>query len=195
MDLMQNLEIKNKNQKIIKKIILSSIESGKNDKITSLYKEHIYFYKKKNVFIFLFIFGILSSILNLFLSIALSLYGNIEILSIFIVLNLILIFFYAIGIYFFEKFKIYTLKIISELNSPEKIERSHHKNNIYLLIYFFIFAFNYYILILCGLTFYKDNIKLDIKSRAYDKNKWRFYFQNKSLEKMKDEQSVDVISK
>ena len=142
MDLIQNLEVKNKNQKNRKKN-LSSIKSGKNDKLTSLYKEHIYFYKKKNVFLFLFIFGILCSLLNLFLSIALTLYGNVEILSIFIVLNLLLIFFYAIGIYFFEKFKIYTLKIISELNSPEKIERSHHKSNIYLLIYFFIFAFNY----------------------------------------------------
>ena len=183
MDLIQNLEVKNKNQKNRKKN-LSSIKSGKNDKLTSLYKEHIYFYKKKNVFLFLFIFGILCSLLNLFLSIALTLYGNVEILSIFIVLNLLLIFFYAIGIYFFEKFKTYTLKIISELNSPEKIERSHHKNNIYLLIYFFIFAFNYYIMILSGLTFYKDNIKLDIKSRAYDKNKWRFYFQNKTFEKV-----------
>ena len=35
---------------------------------------------------------------------------------------------------------------------------------------------------MCGLTFYKNNIKFDIKSRAYDKNKWRFYFQNKSFE-------------
>ena len=106
MDLMQNLEVKNKNQKNRKKN-LSSIKSGKNDKLTSLYKEHIYFYKKKNVFLFLFIFGILCSLLNLFLSIALTLYGNVEILSIFIVLNLLLIFFYAIGIYFFEKFKTY----------------------------------------------------------------------------------------
>ena len=184
MDLIRDLQTKtkSKNQKNTKKNF-SSIKSEKNDKlIISLYKEHVYFYKKKCVFIILFIIGILFSILNLFLSIALTLYGNIELLSIFIVLNLFLIFFYAIGIYFFEKFKVYALKIISNINSPEKIENSHYKNNIYLLIYFFIFAINYYLAIMCGLTFYKNNIKFDIKSRAYDKNKWRFYFQNKSFE-------------
>ena len=183
MDLIQNLENKNKNHKNIKKN-LPSIKSRKNDKLISLYKEHIYFYKKKNVFIILFTLGILFSIINLFLTISLTLYGNIELLSIFIILNLFLIFFYAIGIYFFEKFKIYALKIISNINSPEKIENSRYKSNIYLLIYFFIFALNYYLAIMCGLTFYKNNIKLDIKSRAYDKNKWRFYFQNKSFEKV-----------
>ena len=188
MDLINNLQIKNKypkNQKNTKntKKNLSNIKSEKNEKlIISLYKEHIYFYKKKGVFLILFIIGILFSILNLFLLIALTLYGNIELLSIFIVLNLFLIFFYAIGIYFFEKFKIYALKIISNLNSPEKIENSHYKNNIYLLIYFFIFALNYYLAIMCGITVYKNNIKFDIKSRAYDKDKWRFYFQNRTFE-------------
>ena len=184
MDLIRDLQTKTKNQRNTKKN-LSNIKTEKNDKlIISLYKEHVYFYKKKSVFLILFIIGILFSILNLFLSIALTLYGNIELLSIFIVLNLFLIFFYAIGIYFFEKFKIYVLKIISNINSPEKIENSHYKNNIYLLIYFFIFAFNYYLAIICGLTFYKNNINFDIKSRAYDKNKWRFYFQSKSFEKV-----------
>jgi len=46
MDLIQNLENKNKNHKNIKKN-LPSIKSRKNDKLISLYKEHIYFYKKK----------------------------------------------------------------------------------------------------------------------------------------------------
>ena len=83
-----------------------------------------------------------------------------------------------------EKNQIYTQKIISNIESPEKIEHSYYKNNIYLLIYFLLFAFNYYLVTMVGLSSYKNNIKLDIKSRAYDKNKWRFYFQNKSFEKV-----------
>ena len=188
-DLIQNLENmhtphkKTKNQKSNKKT-LNNQKTGKYEKIISLYKPNIYFIQRKNTFILLFAFGILFAMVNLFLSIALTLYGNIEILSIFIVLNIALIFFYAIGIYFLEKNKIYTQKIISNLGSPEKIDNSYHKNNLHLLIYFLLFALNYYTIIMVMLSFYKNNIKLDIKSRAYDRVKWRFYFQNKPFNKV-----------
>ena len=183
---LQNVQSSTKNQKSQKnsKKVTNKSKSSKYDKITSLYKSHINFIKKKNVFLILFSIGIIFAMINLFLGIALTLYGNVEILAIFIVINLFLIFFYAIGIYFFEKNQIYTQKIISNIESPEKIEHSYYKNNIYLLIYFLLFAFNYYLITMIGLSSYKNNIKLDIKSRAYDKNKWRFYFQNKSFEKV-----------
>ena len=188
-DLIPNLEnayTPEKNRKSQKNLRMSLVElkPGKNDMIISLYKDHINFVKKKNIFIILFSFGILFSMINLFLSIALTLYGNIEIFAIFIVVNLFLIFFFALGIYFIEKNKIYTYNIISEKNSPEKIENSEYKNNIYLLLYFLLFGLSYYLAIMFGLSFYKNNIKLDIKSRAYDKTKWRFYFQNKSFDKV-----------
>ena len=186
-DLIPNFENNHINKKISKSIKKQSnkVKSNKvNDKLISEYKTHINFAKKKCIFFIVFAFGILFSMINLFLSIALTLYGNVEILAIYIVLNLFLIFFHAIGMYFFEKYKIYTLKILTDLNSPEKIENSYYKNNIYLLIYFFLFALDYLIAIMSGLSFYKNNIKLDIKSRAYDKNKWRFYFQNKSFDKV-----------
>lgn len=148
-DLIPNLEnayTPEKNKKNQKNLRMSLVElkPGKNDMIISLYKDHINFVKKKNIFIILFSFGILFSMINLFLSIALTLYGNIEIFAIFIVVNLFLIFFFALGIYFIEKNKIYTYNIISEKNSPEKIENSEYKNNIYLLLYFLLFDFNYY---------------------------------------------------
>ena len=186
-DLIPNFQNNHINKKMPKNIKKQSnkVKSDKiNDKLISEYKAHINFAKKKNIFLILFAFGILFSMINLFLSIALTLYGNVEILAIYIVLNFLLIFFYAIGMYFFEKYKIFTLKIITDLNSPEKIENSYYKNNIYLLIYFFLFALDYFIAIMAGLSFYKNNIKIDIKSRAYDKNKWRFYFQNKSFDKV-----------
>ena len=183
---LQNVQPPTKNQKNQKnsKKGTNKYKEGKYEKITLLYKPHIDFIKKKTIFLILFAIGIIFAMMNLFLSIALTLYGNIEILAIFIIINLFLIFFYAIGIYFFEKNQMYTQKIITNIQSPDKIEHSYYKNNIYLLIYFLLFAFNYYLVTMVGLSSYKNNIKLDIKSRAYDKNKWRFYFQNKSFEKV-----------
>ncbi len=182
---LKNILIKSKNKvSKNKKSIKKDDMTGFKKQLISKYQKHINFVKKKNFFIILFILGILLSSLDLILSVSLSQYGNVEILSIYIVLNIIMIFFYAIGIYFLEKNKIYTYNIIFKLEAPQKIEFSLYHNCIYLLIYFLIFAVYYYLMIMIGLSGYKNNAKLDIKSRAYDKSKWRYFFQNRSYDKV-----------
>ena len=145
------------------------------------YQIHKNFGDNKNYFIILIIIGIFFSIINLILSILLVLYGNKEILSLFIVLNLFVIFFYAIGIYFLEKNYSYTFQIIAKNEAPQKIENSIHRNNIYLLIYFLFFELSFYLTLVSGFTIYKNNIKIDIRSKGYDKKKWKYFFQNKTF--------------
>ena len=177
----------NLNKKMKKNIIL------KNEMIKK-YQNYSDFASKKKYFIILFLIGILFSIMNLILSILLILYGNKEVISLFIVLNLCAIFFYAIGIYFLEKNYTYTFQIITKLDSPDKIENSIHRNNIYLFIYFLFYALSYYLTLVSGFTIYKNNIKIDIKSKGYDKNKWKFLFQTKSFNQvLKEFEKVNLL--
>ena len=164
----------NKNNKKRNRLIKKNELIGKYE----IYKN---FQNKKKYFIILFLIGILLSTINLILSILLILYGNKEVLSLFIVLNIFVIFFYAIGIYFIERDHLYTFQIMSKLEAPEKIENSIHRNNIYLFIYFLLIAFNYYLTLVSGFTIFKNNIKIDIRSKGYDKKKWENLFQNKSF--------------
>ena len=119
--------------------------------------------------------------MDLILSVLLLLYGNKEVLSIFIVLNFFVIFFYCIGIYFVDKNYSYTLQKISLFEAPQKIEYSIHRNNLYLFIYFLMYALNYYLTLVSGFTIYKNNIKIDIRGKGYDKNKWKYFFQDKTF--------------
>jgi hypothetical protein len=125
--------------------------------------------------------------MDFILSILLILYGNKEIISIFIVLNIFIIFFYSIGIYFLEKNYSYTLQKIALFEAPQKIEHSIHRNNLYLFIYFLMFALNFYLILVSGFTLYKNNIKIDIRGKGYDKYKWKYYFQKKTFNQVINE--------
>ena len=177
----------NQNKKNKKNFILQ------NEMIKKYQKYSDFAYKKK-YFTILFLIGILFSIINLILSIILILYGNKEVFSLFIVLNLCAIFFYSIGIYFLEKNYTYTFHIITKLEAPEKIENSLHRNNIYLFIYFLFYALSYYLTLVSGFTIFKNNIKIDIKSKGYDRNRWKFYFQSKSFNQvLKEFEKINLI--
>ena len=121
------------------------INYQKKDKITDAYEPYINSANKKYFFIICFIIGICISFINLILSIILDVYGNIEVYSIFILLNIFLIMIYTIGIFLFHKYNIYTFKIISLFQSPVKIENI--KNNLYLICYFLLLFFVYYFFI------------------------------------------------
>ena len=176
----------NKNKKITK--------DNKKIKLLEKYKNHINFGNKKKYFIILFIIGIFLSVVDLVLSVILVLYGNQEIFSLFIVLNILVIFLYVFGIYFMEKNYSYTLEKLSKLENPEKIEHSIHRNNIYLFIYFLMFALNYYLSLVSGFTIFKNNIKIDIRGKGYDRNKWKYYFKKKTFNQVvKEFDKINLI--
>ena len=155
------------------------INYNKKAKITDIYEPYINFANKKYYFIICFIIGICISIINLVLSIILDVYGNIEVYSIFILLNIFLIIVYTVGIFLFHKYNKYTFKIISLCQSPEKIEIK--KNNLYLICYLLLLLFGYYFILTYGNISYKNNVKIDIKGKAYDKKKWNYSFQDKTF--------------
>ena len=155
------------------------INYDKKEKLTDAYDPYINFSNKKYYFIICFIIGICISFINLILSIILDVYGNIEVYSIFILLNIFLIIVYTVGIFLFHKYNTYILKIISLCQSPVKIEIQ--KNNLYLICYLLLLLFGYYFIIAIGNIIYKNNVKIDIKGKAYDKKKWKYSFQDKAF--------------
>ena len=162
--------------------ITKMIKDYKKEKLKNIYDSYINFANKKNYFISFFIIGIVISLINLIISIILLFYGNIEIYSLFILLNIFLILIYSSGIYFIHKNYKYTFKIVSLFQAPEKIE--YHKNGIYLIIYFLLISFGYFFILIIGNTLYKNNVKIDIRGKGYDKNKWKYSFQNKTFKQV-----------
>ena len=167
------------------KMIKKDKTEDKKENLMGSYEPYINFANKTNFFIILFSIGICTSIVDLVLSIMLVVYGNIEIHSMFVLLNIILIIIYSIGIFIIYKNNKYTFKIVSSFQAPEKID--YHRNNLYLIIYLLLLAFGYYFILAIGNIIYKNNVKIDIKGKAYDRNKWKYYFQNKTFKQILDE--------
>ena len=167
------------------KMINKKKKDNRKELLIKSYEPYITFANTKNYFIILFSIGICVSLVNLVLSIILVVYGNIEIYSLFVLLNTFLIIIYAIGIFIIYKNNKYTFKIVSSFQAPEKID--YHRNNLYLIIYLLLLCFGYYFILAIGNITYKNNVKIDIKGKAYDKNKWKYSFQNKSFKEILNE--------
>ena len=166
------------------------IKDDKKEKLIDIYKPYISFANSNNYFIFSFIIGIVLSIINLILSIISAVYGSIEIYSLFILINIFFIIIYSIGIFFFHKYNKSTFKIISLLQSPQSIENK--KNNLYLICYLLLLFFGYYFILAIVNISYKNNVKIDIKGKAYDKKKWNYSFQDKTFIQVL--KSFDIIN-
>ena len=155
------------------------IKDDKKEKLKHKYEPYINFANKKKYFIYFFIIGILLTVVNFILSIKISIYGNIEIYSLFILINIFLLIVYSIGIYLILKNYKYTNKIISLFDAPEKIEIK--RNKLYLIIYLLLLLFSYYFILIIGNILYKNNAKIDIKGKGYDSHKWKYSFSNKTF--------------
>ena len=166
------------------------IKDDKKEKLIDIYKPYISFANSNNYFIFSFIIGIVLSIINLILSIISAVYGSIEIYSLFILINIFFIIIYSIGIFFFHKYNNSTFTIISLLQSPQNIENK--KNNLYLICYLLLLFFGYYFILAIANISYKNNVKIDIKGKAYDKKKWNYSFQEKTFIQVL--KSFDIIN-
>ena len=141
------------------------------------YKKYI---SKTNLFIILFSFGIIFSMISTCICFFLELYSNQDVLIIIGGLSFASIIVYILWIIFILKDKAYVLLIINSNGNPEKINNSKYRKFILLILYLIITILNYFIVFMLVNTIYLNNTKLSIRGKAYDINQWIELFSNQN---------------
>ena len=137
----ENVE-KNLDENNLKKIK----EIDENEKL--LENEYIPYKKyinKTKLFIILFSFGIILSLISSCICFFLELYSNQDVLIIIGALSFSSIIIYILWIIFILKDKAYVLLIINSKGNPEKINNSKYRKFILLILYLIITVLNYFI--------------------------------------------------
>ena len=178
----ENVE-KNLDENNLKKIK----EIDENEKL--LENEYIPYKKyinKTKLFIILFSFGIILSLISSCICFFLELYSNQDVLIIIGALSFSSIIIYILWIIFILKDKAYVLLIINSKGNPEKINNSKYRKFILLILYLIITVLNYFIVFVLVNTIYLNNTKLSIRGKAYDINQWIELFSNQNYSEIID---------
>ena len=178
----ENVE-KNLDENNLKKIK----EIDENEKL--LENEYIPYKKyinKTKLFIILFSFGIILSLISSCICFFLELYSNQDVLIIIGALSFSSIIIYILWIIFILKDKAYALLIINSKGNPEKINNSKYRKFILLILYLIITVLNYFIVFMLVNTIYLNNTKLSIRGKAYDINQWIELFSNQNYSEIID---------
>ena len=147
---------------------------------SKIYEQHKMFAGKHNIFLILFIAGIVLNFLSFFMSVYLQLYGNKDAYLCFCLLEILIVVFYSLGIVAVKQYKQLVYSIIKNKDDPEKIFQSRQRKNIFLFLYAILISLNYQLVILTENTVFINNIKMNIRGKGYDIRSWMSFFQNKN---------------